>query len=87
VLLGGASVSSRRITRSRDRPPPSAVPSECPHGDPALGCGPPPTVDGFDHYFAAVYLNQLQPQAALDGLEAALDTFERLFGDLNSLPA
>jgi hypothetical protein len=29
----------------------------------------------------------LEPQAALDGLEAALDNFERLFGDLNALPA
>jgi hypothetical protein len=49
--------------------------------------GLPPTVDGFDHDRPAVYPNQLEPQAALDGLEAALDNFERLFGDLNALPA
>ena len=44
VILLGASVSRWRITRSWDRSPPSAVPSECPHGAPTL---PVSRVSGF----------------------------------------
>ena len=47
----------------------------------------PPGVLNFNHFAAALYLNQLPPDevAALPGLDAALDHFEALFTRLNGL--
>lgn len=45
----------------------------------------PTTVPQFDHFRPAEYLNQQAVMFQTDGMEAALDRFERLFRDLNTL--